>query len=98
MRYSSVLTLAALFAAAAAAPLTSEDHETINKLNQLAIDHPDIKGAVESVLYAEYGGLRPAKREDGEHIKATLTQLAIDHPEVQGDVESILKMDYVSRG
>lgn len=65
-----------------------------NRLTQLAVDHPEVKSAVKSVILAEYGGLRPAKREAGPDMRASLTQLAVDHPEVKSAVESVILAEY----
>lgn len=64
---------------------------TIDRLAQLAVDHPELKADVEAVIQAEYAVIRPAKRDD---TKATLTQLVIDHPEVKDGVEAAIQAEY----
>ncbi|KJZ76515.1 hypothetical protein HIM_04244 [Hirsutella minnesotensis 3608] len=94
MRHASALAFAAFLATSIAVPVSHSNNGMRDSLTQLAIEHPEVKSAVESVIQAEYGGLRPAKRETGPDIRASLTQLAVEHPEVKSAVESVIQAEY----
>ncbi|KAK3190933.1 hypothetical protein K4F52_002881 [Lecanicillium sp. MT-2017a] len=91
MYYAKVLSLTGLFVGVLSVPVADKRDMTMDRLTQLAVDHPELKADVEAVIQAEYAGIRPAKRDE---TKATLTRLAIDHPEVKDAVEAVIQAEY----